>query len=60
MSDTQPKGKPMSEIRRLVAEDQGRWEELAELWNELLPDEQRNLIETARVAVERSHEQRTR
>lgn len=44
-----PQGKPIAELRRIVAADQRRWERLAELWNHLTEAEQLELIETARV-----------
>jgi hypothetical protein len=38
----------MPELRAIVAEDQARWDTLAELWNDLMPDEQERVIEVAR------------
>lgn len=43
----QVKQRPMSEIRRLVAEDQARFDRLAEVWQELLEHQQVELIKTA-------------
>lgn len=37
-------GRPIAEIRRLVAEDQARFDLLAQAWNDLTVDEQESLV----------------
>lgn len=43
-----PKGKPISEVRRLVEEDLERLDRLAEVWGALMSDEQETIIRLAR------------
>ena len=52
--ELQPMQRPMSEIRRLLAEDSARWDALAEVWNDLTVAEQKELVATAREMAERS------
>jgi hypothetical protein len=42
--DVKVQGKPMHEIRRLVAEDSARFQRLAEKWNDLTVAEQDLLV----------------
>jgi hypothetical protein len=44
MSDHEVKQRPMSEIRRLVAEDNARFEQVAEAWHDLTVDQQGQLV----------------
>jgi hypothetical protein len=48
---TKPQGRSMPELRAIVAADQERWDQLAEIWDSLMPAEQIQLIETARGLV---------
>jgi hypothetical protein len=42
------KGRPMHELRRLVAEDTARWNALGEVWPDLTVAQQRELVLTAK------------
>jgi len=46
--DTKPKGKSMQELRRLVAEDESRLNDLLRVWPDLLVEEQVELVLIAR------------
>jgi hypothetical protein len=50
----QVQGRPIAEIRRLVAEDTARFETLAATWNDLTVSQQIELVKTAQAMEERN------
>lgn len=42
-----PQGRSMRELHAIVAADQARFDELAELWNQLLTEQQVELVAVA-------------
>ena len=57
--ETRPQGKSMRELRAIVERDRKRFREMADVWDELLDDEQDQLMATARAMIQRSVEQIT-
>ena len=49
--EAQPKSRPISEFRRLVAADHARFYKLHELWQEMTEAQQNEIIATAREMV---------
>lgn len=57
MENPEVKGRPLHELRRIVAEDNARFDELGEVWNDLTEREQLELLRVARHWADRDGEQ---
>ena len=57
LRDVAPPGRPIEESRAIAAAAARRWAILGDLWNDLMPGEQKQLIETARAMITKSEEQ---